>query len=134
MSPDKILTELTLNNVKYYYYTKLNDDGEYTGDYGFEETHISPYNDGDGVLDRCRALKEYMSAPTHFVIVGSTADYRYGLMDEGVYAAVTQVENDFNTLQSSVNGLINQVNALGYEIESSEDVDEVIANLIEVIN
>lgn len=55
-------------------------------------------------------------------------------MDEGVYAAVTQVENDFNTLQSSVNGLINQVNALGYEIESSEDVDETIANLIEVIN
>ena len=78
--------------------------------------------------------QEYMSAPTHFVIVGSTADYRYGLMDEGVYAAVTQVENDFNTLKSSVNGLINQVNALGYEIESSEDVDEVIANLIEVIN
>lgn len=75
-----------------------------------------------------------MSAPTHFVIVGSTADYRYGLMDEGVYAAVTQVENDFNTLQSSINGLINQVNALGYEIESSEDVDETIANLIEVIN
>ena len=75
-----------------------------------------------------------MSAPTHFVAVGATADYRYGLMDEGVYAAVTQVENDFNTLQSSVNGLIDQVEALGYSIGSYTDVDEAIANLIEVIN
>ena len=75
-----------------------------------------------------------MSAPTHFVIVGSTADYRYGLMDEGVYAAVTQVENDFNTLKSSVNGLINQVKTLGYSISSYTDVDDTIAKLIEVIN
>lgn len=67
----------------------LNDKGEYTGDYGFETSHISPYNESDSVLDRCHELKQYMSAPTHFVAVGSTADYRYGLMDEGVYAAVT---------------------------------------------
>jgi len=131
---DEDLGDLTINNVKYYYYTKINSDGEYTGDFGFEASYISPYSDDDSVLDRCRELKQYMSAPTHFVAVGSTADYRYGLMDEGVYAAVTQVENDFNTLQQSVNGLIDQVEALGYQIGSYTDVDEAIAGLIEVIN
>lgn len=56
---------------QFWYFAKAPDsEGNYkNGQYAFDSTGISPYNENDGVLERCRAVKEYMQAPTSFTLI-----------------------------------------------------------------
>lgn len=90
------------------------------------------YRESDDILTRCRAVKAYMKAPTSFV-AGTNTVY-YDMMDEGVYAAVGQVQKDWTNLSSSVAGFVNQLKNMGYDFTPSGDVDKTIRDIIEFIN
>lgn len=114
--------------AKIFYYTQK-DSGEFAG---IATTPSPVYRESDDILTRCRAVKAYMKAPTSFV-AGSDTVY-YDMMDEGVYAAVEQVQKDWTNLSSSVAGFVNQLKSMGYDFTPSGDVDENIKELIEFIN
>ena len=145
--------ERQVGTKKFWYYcAKPDDDGNYkTGQYAFSEQSITPYSEDDDILTRCAAIKEYMGAPTSFTLVkqeeegidddGRTITIKsydeilhYDMMDEGIFASISQVEADYANLQNQVDGIINQLEKLGYEFQKADDIDEAITELIDFIN
>jgi len=111
----------------FYYYDKS------SGNFSFTVNTPNPvYNSDEGILQRCRAIKAYMNTPTSYF--HGTTTVNYDMRDEGVYAAIEQIEKDWVALESSVEGLVNQIKKLGYDFTPSSDVDATITNLIEFIN
>lgn len=116
---------------EYYYHAKENEGGSF----GYMVTGVKPYDKEGSISDRCQALIEYMSAPTSYYFKSDGApQLNYEMLNEGVLAAVNQVQSDQLNLESQTNGLVKQIQNMGYDFTPTGDVDQVITQIIDYIN
>lgn len=116
---------------EYYYHAKENEGGNF----GYMVTSVKPYDKEGSISDRCQALIEYMSAPTSYYFKSDgPPQMNYEMLNEGVLAAINQVQSDQLNLESQTNGLVKQIQNMGYDFHPEGDVDQKITKIIDFIN